>query len=213
MPASRGMPSSVPAVWDGRWWSDSMQGVDCQWETRSTHCAVTSGTETLRPLIHVACAGSSDSSISMLLEVAARSSPAVVDGERPSRSSWCGFRSQITAADQSDECCSQSEQRKQLPGKAAEVHRVNAGAGRWAHAEGGGFQEVSARERQALARQGVAHQEGHAAGTPTAGLVEVTAANEPRRWGTLVPALLQKSHAGMVPRQSSSKGNTEGRRV
>ncbi|ESS63187.1 hypothetical protein TCDM_09055 [Trypanosoma cruzi Dm28c] len=72
--------------------------VDAQWKTRSTHCAVTSGTETLRPLIHVACAGSSDSSISMLLEVAVRSSPAVVYRERPSRSSWCGFRSQITAA-------------------------------------------------------------------------------------------------------------------
>ncbi|KAF8304338.1 hypothetical protein TcYC6_0039870 [Trypanosoma cruzi] len=24
MPACRGMPSSVPAVWDGRWWSESM---------------------------------------------------------------------------------------------------------------------------------------------------------------------------------------------
>ncbi|RNF06494.1 surface protease GP63 [Trypanosoma cruzi] len=45
--------------------------------------------------------------------------------------------------------------------------------------------------------------------TPTAGLVEVTAASEPRRWGTLVPALLQKSHVGMVLRQSSSKGNPE----
>ncbi|ESS62622.1 hypothetical protein TCDM_09706 [Trypanosoma cruzi Dm28c] len=73
--------------------------VDVQWETRSARCAVTSGTETLRPLIHVACAGSSDSSISMLLGVAARSSPAVVYRERPSRSSWCGFMSQITAAE------------------------------------------------------------------------------------------------------------------
>ncbi|RNF00291.1 hypothetical protein TcG_12534 [Trypanosoma cruzi] len=72
--------------------------VDVQWETRGTRCAVTSGNETLRPLFHVACAGSSDSSISMLLEVTARSSPAVVYRERPSRSSWCGFRSQITAA-------------------------------------------------------------------------------------------------------------------
>ncbi|EAN90490.1 hypothetical protein Tc00.1047053506703.120 [Trypanosoma cruzi] len=38
------------------------------------------------------------------------------------------------------------------------------------------------QQRQALARQGVAHQEGHATGTPTAGLVDVGAANEPRRW-------------------------------
>ncbi|RNC53171.1 hypothetical protein TcCL_ESM09523 [Trypanosoma cruzi] len=72
--------------------------VDVQWETRSTRCAVTSGNETLRPLFHVACAGSSDSSESMSLGVAARSSPAVVDGEQPSRSSWCEFGSQITAA-------------------------------------------------------------------------------------------------------------------
>ncbi|KAF8304082.1 hypothetical protein TcYC6_0036830 [Trypanosoma cruzi] len=72
--------------------------VDVQWETRSAGCAVTSGNDTLRPLIHVACAGSSDSSHSMPLGVAARCSPAVVDGEQPSRSSWCRFRSQITAA-------------------------------------------------------------------------------------------------------------------
>ncbi|RNC52545.1 hypothetical protein TcCL_ESM10206 [Trypanosoma cruzi] len=72
--------------------------VDVQWETRSTRCAFTLGNETLRPLIRVACAGSSDSSISMPLGVAARSSTAVVDGEQPSRSSWCRFRSQITAA-------------------------------------------------------------------------------------------------------------------
>ncbi|KAF8277381.1 hypothetical protein TcBrA4_0110480 [Trypanosoma cruzi] len=83
----------------------------------------------------------------------------------------------------------------------------------WSCTDSNGLQEVCARERQALARQRVAHQEGHAAGTPTAGLVEVTAANEPRRWGTLVPALLQKNHAGMVLRQSSSKGNPEGRRA
>ncbi|RNC51419.1 hypothetical protein TcCL_ESM11465 [Trypanosoma cruzi] len=55
------------------------KGVDVQWETRSTRCAVTSGNETLRPLIRVACAGSSDSSHSMPLGVAARFSPAVVD--------------------------------------------------------------------------------------------------------------------------------------
>ncbi|RNC55184.1 hypothetical protein TcCL_ESM07328 [Trypanosoma cruzi] len=61
------------------------------------------------------------------------------------------------------------------------------------------------------ARQGVAHNEGHFTGTPTAGLVEVTAANEPRRWGTLVPALMQKNDAGMVLRHSSSRGNPEGR--
>ncbi|RNC41450.1 hypothetical protein TcCL_NonESM08969 [Trypanosoma cruzi] len=72
--------------------------VDVQWETRSTRCAVTSGNDTLRPLVHVACAGSPDSSASMLLGMTARSSPAVLDGERPSRSSWCGFMSQITAA-------------------------------------------------------------------------------------------------------------------
>ncbi|RNC51461.1 hypothetical protein TcCL_ESM11416 [Trypanosoma cruzi] len=72
--------------------------VDVQWETRSTRCAVTSGNETLQPLFHVACAGSSDSSESMPLGVAARSSPAVVDGEQPSRGSWCEFRSQVTAA-------------------------------------------------------------------------------------------------------------------
>ncbi|RNC54864.1 hypothetical protein TcCL_ESM07677 [Trypanosoma cruzi] len=79
MPAGRGMPSSVPAVYNGRWWSDSMQRLDVKWETRSTRCAVTSGNETMRPLIRVACAGSSDSSHSMPLGVAARSSPAVVD--------------------------------------------------------------------------------------------------------------------------------------
>ncbi|RNF03818.1 hypothetical protein TcG_11280, partial [Trypanosoma cruzi] len=80
MPACREMPSSVPAVWDGRWRSGPMQGVDVQWETHSARCAATSGTETLRPLIRAARAGSSDSSESMPLEVAARSSPAVVDG-------------------------------------------------------------------------------------------------------------------------------------
>ncbi|RNC60217.1 hypothetical protein TcCL_ESM02172 [Trypanosoma cruzi] len=69
-----------------------------QWKRRSTRCAVTSGNETLRPLIHVACAGSSDSSESKPLGVAARSSPAVVDGEQPSRTSWCEFGSQTTAA-------------------------------------------------------------------------------------------------------------------
>ncbi|RNC51135.1 hypothetical protein TcCL_ESM11777 [Trypanosoma cruzi] len=41
--------------------------VDVPWETRSTRCAVTSGNETLSPLIHVACAGSSNSSHSMPL--------------------------------------------------------------------------------------------------------------------------------------------------
>ncbi|RNC33465.1 hypothetical protein TcCL_Unassigned03838, partial [Trypanosoma cruzi] len=66
--------------------------VEVQWETCSTRCAFTLGNETLRPLIRVACAVSSDSSHSMPLEVA-RPSPDVVDGERPSRSSWCEFRS------------------------------------------------------------------------------------------------------------------------
>ncbi|KAF8281641.1 hypothetical protein TcYC6_0006980 [Trypanosoma cruzi] len=98
MPVCRGRPSSVPAVWDGGWWSDSMQRVDVKWETRSTRCAITSGNETLRPLIRVACAGSSDSSHSMPDEVVARSSPAVVDGERPSRSSWCEFASPAIGA-------------------------------------------------------------------------------------------------------------------
>ncbi|EKF29085.1 hypothetical protein MOQ_007147, partial [Trypanosoma cruzi marinkellei] len=72
--------------------------VDVQWVTRSTRCAVTSGNETLRPLIRVACAGPSDSSQSMTVGVAARPSPAVVGGEQPSRSSWCEFRSQTTRA-------------------------------------------------------------------------------------------------------------------
>ncbi|RNE99867.1 hypothetical protein TcG_11872, partial [Trypanosoma cruzi] len=55
--------------------------------------------ETMRTLIRAACAGSSESSDSMPVEVAARFSPAVVDRERPSRSSWCEFRSTaITAA-------------------------------------------------------------------------------------------------------------------
>ncbi|ESS55604.1 hypothetical protein TCDM_12914 [Trypanosoma cruzi Dm28c] len=67
--------------------------VDVQWDTRSTRCAVTSGNETLRPPIRAACAGSSDSSDSMPIGVAARSSPAAVEGEQPSRSSWCRFRS------------------------------------------------------------------------------------------------------------------------
>ncbi|RNF00737.1 hypothetical protein TcG_12027 [Trypanosoma cruzi] len=61
--------------------------VDVQWDTRSTRCAVTSGNKTRRPLIRAAYAGSSDSSDSMPIGVAARSSPAAVDGERPSRSS------------------------------------------------------------------------------------------------------------------------------
>ncbi|RNC34206.1 hypothetical protein TcCL_Unassigned03030 [Trypanosoma cruzi] len=63
--------------------------VEVQWETRRARCTVTSGNETLRPLIRVACAVSSDSSHSMPLGVAARPSPDVVDGERPSHSSWC----------------------------------------------------------------------------------------------------------------------------
>ncbi|RNE95425.1 hypothetical protein TcG_13409 [Trypanosoma cruzi] len=61
--------------------------VEVQWKTRSTRCAVDWGNETPWPLICVACAVSSDSSISMPLGVVARSSPAVVDGKRPSRSS------------------------------------------------------------------------------------------------------------------------------
>ncbi|RNF00459.1 hypothetical protein TcG_12275 [Trypanosoma cruzi] len=67
--------------------------VDAQWETCSTRCAFTLGNETPRPLIHVACAGMSESSHSMPLGVTARPSPDVVDGERPSRSSRCEFRS------------------------------------------------------------------------------------------------------------------------
>ncbi|EKF32196.1 hypothetical protein MOQ_003957 [Trypanosoma cruzi marinkellei] len=119
--------------------------VDVQWVTRSARCAVTSGNETLRPLIRVACARSSESSESMPVGVAARSSPAAVDGERPSRSSWCEFSSTaMTAAGPSDEWCSQSEQREQLPAKAAEAHHVHAGTGRWAHAEGGGLHAVGA---------------------------------------------------------------------
>ncbi|RNC52357.1 hypothetical protein TcCL_ESM10431 [Trypanosoma cruzi] len=112
-----------------------------------------------------------------------------------------------------DECCPQSEQREPLPwegcrgspcrcwGRPVGARGRRSPPGSWCH------------ERQALARQGVAHQKGHATGTPTAGLAEDTAANEPRRWGTLVPALLQKNHAGLVLRQSSSKGNPEGRRA
>ncbi|RNE98468.1 hypothetical protein TcG_12886 [Trypanosoma cruzi] len=73
--------------------------VEVQWETRSTRCAFTLGNETPPPLICVACAGSSESSHSMPPGVTARSSPAVVHRERPSRSSWCEFRSTaITAA-------------------------------------------------------------------------------------------------------------------
>ncbi|RNC40669.1 hypothetical protein TcCL_NonESM09826 [Trypanosoma cruzi] len=72
--------------------------VDVQWKKRSTCCAFTLGNETLRPLIRVACAVSSDSSHSMPLGVVARPSPAVVDRERPSHSSWCEFRSSATGA-------------------------------------------------------------------------------------------------------------------
>ncbi|KAF8277514.1 hypothetical protein TcBrA4_0111190 [Trypanosoma cruzi] len=86
-----------PAVWDGRWWSDPCKRVDVQWE-HAARIAQSLGKRDAAALIHVACAGSPESSISMLLEVAARSSPAVMDGEQPSRSSWCGFISQITAA-------------------------------------------------------------------------------------------------------------------
>ncbi|RNC38068.1 hypothetical protein TcCL_NonESM12725 [Trypanosoma cruzi] len=55
--------------------------VDVQWKTRSTRCAFKLGNEMQRPLIRVACAGSSESSHSMPLGVVARSSPAVVDGD------------------------------------------------------------------------------------------------------------------------------------
>ncbi|KAF8292073.1 hypothetical protein TcYC6_0118250 [Trypanosoma cruzi] len=45
----------------------------------------------------------------------------------------------------SDECCSKSVKRvSNCRWKVAEVHRVNAGADRWIHAEGGGFQTVAA---------------------------------------------------------------------
>ncbi|ESS59159.1 hypothetical protein TCDM_12285 [Trypanosoma cruzi Dm28c] len=72
--------------------------VDVQWDTRSTRCAVTSGNKTRRPLIRAAYAGSSDSSDSMPIGVAARFSPAAVEGEQPSRSSWCRFRSPAMGA-------------------------------------------------------------------------------------------------------------------
>ncbi|KAF8284573.1 hypothetical protein TcYC6_0002210 [Trypanosoma cruzi] len=86
LPAVGCRPSSLQCgIADGG--PNPCKRVDVQWETRRTRCAVTSGNETLQPLFHVACAGSSDSSHSMPLGVAARSSPAVVDGERPSRSS------------------------------------------------------------------------------------------------------------------------------
>ncbi|KAF8307050.1 hypothetical protein TcBrA4_0020970 [Trypanosoma cruzi] len=174
--------------------------VEVQWKTRSTRCAFTLGNETPRPLICVACAGSSESSISMPLGVEARSSPDVVHRERPPRSSWCEFRSQITAADQDDECCSQSEQHEQLPieGRRGSPRTcwgwpVDTRGGRWP--PGSWFQQ-----RQALARQGVAHHEGHASGTPTAGLVGVTGANEPRRWhsGVCTPAE-ERCRAGAAP--------------
>ncbi|ESS64380.1 hypothetical protein TCDM_07511 [Trypanosoma cruzi Dm28c] len=76
--------------------------VDVQWDTRSTRCAVTSGNKTRRPLIRAACAGSSDSSDYMPIGVAARSSPAAVEGEQPSRSSWCRFRSPAMGAAEPD---------------------------------------------------------------------------------------------------------------
>ncbi|RNF02314.1 hypothetical protein TcG_11346, partial [Trypanosoma cruzi] len=72
--------------------------VDVQWDTRGTRCAVTSGNNTRRPLIRAAYAGSSDSSDSMPIGVAARFSPAAVEGEQPSRSSWCRFRSPAMGA-------------------------------------------------------------------------------------------------------------------
>ncbi|RNC55185.1 hypothetical protein TcCL_ESM07329 [Trypanosoma cruzi] len=85
LPAVGGRPPSPQCgIADGG--PSPCKRVDVQWETRSTRCAVTSGNETWRPLIHIACAGMSESSISMPLGVVARSSPAVVDGEQPSRS-------------------------------------------------------------------------------------------------------------------------------
>ncbi|EKF29540.1 hypothetical protein MOQ_006670 [Trypanosoma cruzi marinkellei] len=95
-PAGCRPPSLQCAVADGG--PGPWKRVDVQWETRSTRCAVTSGNGTLRTLIRVACAGSPDSSESMPLGVAAKSSPSVVDGERPSRSSWCEFKSPAIGA-------------------------------------------------------------------------------------------------------------------
>ncbi|KAF5216659.1 hypothetical protein ECC02_010560 [Trypanosoma cruzi] len=82
---------------------------------------------------------------------------------------------------QSDEWCSQSEQRGQLPMEGCRGSQ-RACWGRPVDTRGGRWSPGSwCQQRQALARQGVAHQEYHVTGTPTAGLVEATAANEPRR--------------------------------
>ncbi|ESS62358.1 hypothetical protein TCDM_09976 [Trypanosoma cruzi Dm28c] len=156
--------------------------VDVQWETRGTRCAVTSVNKTRRPLIRAGCAGSSDSSDSMPIGVAARFSPAAVEGEQPSRSSWCEFRSPAMGA---------AEPERRMVLARCETWAIDDGElqrftgnmmGRQVGTRGRRWSPRSwCQQRQALARQGVAHHEGHATGTPTAGLVEVTAANEPRR--------------------------------
>ncbi|RNC33835.1 exo-alpha-sialidase [Trypanosoma cruzi] len=64
---------------------------------------------------------------------------------------------------------------------------------------------TGARTEMCGAPRGPLHRHAHCNA-----LVEVNADNEPRRWGTLVPALLQKSHFAPVLRQSSSRGNPEG---
>ncbi|KAF5215109.1 hypothetical protein ECC02_012219 [Trypanosoma cruzi] len=93
--------------------------VDAQWETRSTRCAVTSGNETLQPLLHVACAGSSESSTPCRLGWRRGPLlPSLMVSDRPAAH---GVKS--------DECCSQSEQCEPLPWEVAEVHHVHAGAG------------------------------------------------------------------------------------
>ncbi|EAN84387.1 hypothetical protein TcCL_Unassigned00950 [Trypanosoma cruzi] len=78
--------------------------------------------------------------------------PSLVVSDRPAAHGVDSGRTRWALQDKGDECCSQSELRVELPGKAAEDRHAHAGAGRWAHAEGGGRQEFSAGELQALAR-------------------------------------------------------------
>ncbi|RNE95346.1 uncharacterized protein Tco025E_10064, partial [Trypanosoma conorhini] len=84
------------------------------------------------------------------------------------------------------------------------THHAHAGKSRREHANGNSLQGVGARERQALARQGVADQNGNAAAAPAAGPVEVRVPNELRRRGMLALDLLEENDVWLMPGQTRS---------
>ncbi|RNF10369.1 hypothetical protein TcG_09667 [Trypanosoma cruzi] len=86
-----------------------------------------------------------------------------------------------------------------------EIHHANAATARRKCTDSNGLQKVSARERQALARQTVAHQNSNATTAPSADLKVVIMSRACCRYVTTVIYFLEKNDVSLMPLQSRSR--------